>query len=89
MSDLIANWIRLGAVSLFFIISTVIETVAITKSFYHARFQVQDPKRIHFNTHAPCRNSLAMLFYAVLINKRDIVAKTIPSHVYARIYLLF
>ena len=88
MSDLIANWIRPGAISLFFIISTVIETVAITKSFYHARFRAQVPSALIL-THAPCRNSLAMLFYAVFINKRDTLQKRRTPLTYARIYLLF
>lgn len=85
MSDLIANWIRPGSFVIFHYFNRNWNCcdygVLLSCAFSKCRIVT------HFNTCA-CRNSLAMLFYAVFINKRDTLQKR-NFHIYSSFIYLF
>jgi len=72
MSDLIANWIRPGSFVIFHYFNRNWNCcdykVLLSRAFLCA-------KSLLILIHVPCRNSLAMLFYAIFINKQHTLQK--------------
>lgn len=71
MSDLIANWIHPGSFVIFHYFNRNWNCCDYEVLLSCAYPSAQDRARLIL-IHVPCRNSLATLFYAVFINKRDI-----------------